>query len=125
MNKKTLMSFGEWGKEGAKWGAAAGAVGMLVACGEYCSGLLRSAKLKENSEKGLDADGLVLYYRNISKGGNKHMKKFIDDRERQQIADWDRFLLVDKVNQLAERVAGLEAGAKKPAAPKTVALPKK
>ena len=37
------------------------------------------------------------------------MKQFITDQERQQIADWDKFLLIDKINKLAERVAKLES----------------
>ena len=50
------------------------------------------------------------------------MEKFITDKERQQIAEWDKYLLVTKVNQLAERVAALEKAcckSKPPAEPKT------
>jgi len=51
---------------------------------------------------------------------------FISEQEKQQIAAWDKFLLIDKVNQLAERVAKLEGGkAKTPAAPKAPTPTKK
>jgi len=46
---------------------------------------------------------------------------FISEQEKQQITAWDKFLLIDKINQLAERVAKLEGGAKAPKTPKAPA----